>query len=114
MPKVIGIDLGTTNSCMAVMEGGEPVVIPNAEGGRVTPSVVAINTQTNRALAVGLLVAQLVGYGLALLALWSPAVARWKLARLGGFFLLVNASMIVAWGHHLAGKRAVTWEPTRR
>jgi len=42
MPRAIGIDLGTTNSCMAVMEGGEPVVIPNAEGGRTTPSVVAI------------------------------------------------------------------------
>jgi len=37
MAKVIGIDLGTTNSCVAVMEAGEPVVIPNAEGGRVTP-----------------------------------------------------------------------------
>jgi molecular chaperone DnaK len=41
MSKVLGIDLGTTNSCMAVMEGGEPVVIPNAEGTRTTPSVVA-------------------------------------------------------------------------
>ncbi len=41
MAKVLGIDLGTTNSCMAVMEGGEPVVIPNAEGNRTTPSVVA-------------------------------------------------------------------------
>src|SRR4051812_16921010 len=41
MAKVIGIDLGTTNSCMAVIEGGEPTVLPNAEGGRTTPSVVA-------------------------------------------------------------------------
>ena len=39
MSKVIGIDLGTTNSVVAVMEGGEPVVIPNAEGSRLTPSV---------------------------------------------------------------------------
>jgi molecular chaperone DnaK len=48
MPKVIGIDLGTTNSCVAVMEGGEPVVIPNAEGGRVTPSVVAMSKNGER------------------------------------------------------------------
>jgi molecular chaperone DnaK len=48
MAKVIGIDLGTTNSCVAVMEAGEPVVIPNAEGGRITPSVVAISKSGER------------------------------------------------------------------
>src|SRR5688500_6295137 len=43
MPKAVGIDLGTTNSVVAVLEGGEPTVIPNAEGGRTTPSVVAFS-----------------------------------------------------------------------
>src|SRR5438094_9925886 len=48
MPRVIGIDLGTTNSAAAVMEGGEPVIIPNAEGGRITPSVVAFTKSGER------------------------------------------------------------------
>jgi molecular chaperone DnaK len=48
MSRILGIDLGTTNSCMAVMEGGEPVVIPNAEGGRTTPSVVAFTKTGER------------------------------------------------------------------
>ena len=46
MGKIIGIDLGTTNSCMAVIEGGEPRVLENAEGGRTTPSVVATNPKS--------------------------------------------------------------------
>ena len=48
MAKILGIDLGTTNSCMAVMEGGEPVVVENSEGGRTTPSIVAFTKSGER------------------------------------------------------------------
>jgi len=48
MPKILGIDLGTTNSCMAIIEGGEPKVLENSEGARTTPSVVAINKTGER------------------------------------------------------------------
>ena len=51
MSKVIGIDLGTTNSCVAVMEDGEPLVIPNEEGSRPTPSVVAFTRDGERLVA---------------------------------------------------------------
>src|SRR5438874_13834209 len=50
MPKVLGIDLGTTNSVVAIMERGEPTVLENAEGSRLTPSVVAVNAKTNERL----------------------------------------------------------------
>src|ERR687886_470608 len=50
MPKVLGIDLGTTNSVVAIMEAGEPTVLENAEGSRLTPSVVAINPKTGERL----------------------------------------------------------------
>ena len=48
MAKVLGIDLGTTNSCMAVIEGGEPAVLENSEGKRTTPSVVAFTKTGDR------------------------------------------------------------------
>ena len=53
MSKTIGIDLGTTNSCVAVMEGGEAVVIPNSEGARTTPSVVGFSKTGERMVGTG-------------------------------------------------------------
>lgn len=65
-------------------------------------------------LAAALLVAQLGAYALGGLALFAAPVKAWSIPRLAGFFLLVNASMLVAWVYHLSGRRAVTWQPTRR
>ncbi len=48
MAKVLGVDLGTTNSCMSVMEGGDPVVLENSEGARTTPSIVAFSKNGER------------------------------------------------------------------
>src|ERR1700733_1820649 len=59
MGKIIGIDLGTTNSAMAVMEGGQPTIITNAEGGRTTPSVVAVSKSGER--LVGQVAKRLIG-----------------------------------------------------
>jgi uncharacterized membrane protein HdeD (DUF308 family) len=58
--------------------------------------------------------AQLAGYGLGVLALRVPEVGTWALPRLAGFFVLVNGAIVVAWLFHLAGRRAVTWQPTKR
>ncbi len=65
-------------------------------------------------IAAALLAAQLGAYLIGGLSLLMPSVARFGPARLGGFFMLVNASMLVAWAYHLTGQRAVVWEPTRR
>jgi cellulose synthase/poly-beta-1,6-N-acetylglucosamine synthase-like glycosyltransferase len=65
-------------------------------------------------VAAALLALQILAYGLGALALGQPRVARWFVARLAGFFVLVNSSMLVAWAYHLSGRRAVTWQPTRR
>jgi cellulose synthase/poly-beta-1,6-N-acetylglucosamine synthase-like glycosyltransferase len=65
-------------------------------------------------VAAALLAAQLLFYGVGTLALLAPSLASWLPARVASFFLLVNASMVVAWGHHVTGRRAVLWQPTRR
>ncbi len=74
MAKVIGFDLGTTFSGVAVMEAGEPVVIPNAEGGRITPSVVAVSKGGER----------LVGQVARLQAITNPDITIFILKRLMG------------------------------
>jgi hypothetical protein len=65
-------------------------------------------------LAAGLLVVQLLTYGVGVFALTVREVGARSIPRLVGFFLLVNAAIVVAWGYHLSGRRAVTWQPTKR
>src|SRR2546430_15345322 len=74
MAKVIGIDLGTTNSCVAIMEAGDPVVITNAEGSRITPSAVAFTASG----------ARLVGQIARRQALTTPEHTVFAIARLIG------------------------------
>ena len=74
-------------------------------------SAVAARTSS---LALALLVAQLLGYALGSLALLGGAGANTLPARIAGFFLLVNASILVAWAYHLSGQRSVVWTPTQR
>ena len=66
------------------------------------------------AAAALLFAVQLLLYALGGLALAFEPARRWLVARIAGFFMLVNASMLVAWAHHLSGRRAIQWEPTRR
>lgn len=73
----------------------------------------ALGASTNLWMA-GLFVLQLAAYAIGGLALLQPEQTHFRLARLAGFFMLVNASMLVAWFHYLSGRRAVTWQPTRR
>ena len=69
---------------------------------------------SSSALAAGFLIAQLLAYGIGVFALSVRGVGAWAVPRLAGFFLLVNAAIVVAWAYHLSGRRAVTWQPTRR
>jgi len=64
--------------------------------------------------AAAVFVAQLAAYGLAVTALVRRPLQQWLLPRIAAFFLVVNASMLVAWAYHLSGQRSVTWTPTRR
>ena len=73
----------------------------------------ALAAPTN-SLAAGFLIAQLLFYGMGVLALGVRAVGGRAIPRLAGFFLLVNAAIVVAWFYHLTGKRAVMWQPTQR
>src|SRR3989339_1449249 len=74
MSKIIGIDLGTTNSCMAIIEGGKPSILENAEGARTTPSVVAISKNGER----------LVGMPAKRQAVTNPANTLFSIKRLIG------------------------------
>jgi len=73
----------------------------------------ALTARTSE-LAAGFLIAQLLTYGIGVLALTVREVGTRSIPRLAGFFLLGNAAILVAWGYHLSGRRAVTWQPTQR
>jgi hypothetical protein len=72
------------------------------------------NAALESPLAAVLLAGQMAGYGLGAAALYGDRIARWRPARLAGFFLLVNASIAVGWAYHLSGRRLVLWTPTQR
>ena len=78
MGKIIGIDLGTTNSCVAVMEGNEPVVIPNSEGRRTTPSIVAFVDNGERKVN-GKLLPTLTRPFILLNGLWVRRMTKWAM-----------------------------------
>ena len=99
MSKIIGIDLGTTNSVVAVMEGGEPVVIPNAEGNRTTPSVVAFSKTGER----------LVGQVAKRQAVTNPANTVYSIKRfMGRKFTEVTEEMKMVPVHRRAGGATAT------
>ena len=111
MGKIIGIDLGTTNSCVAVMEGGEPKVIPNEEGGRTTPSIVAFTKSGER----------LVGQVAKRQAITNPENTNYSIKRfMGRRFNEVNDEMkmvpykVVQQGDHVAIRRRASSTPRLR
>ena len=101
--KVIGIDLGTTNSVVAVMEGGDPVVIPNAEGGRTTPSVVGFTKDGER----------LVGQIAKRQAVTNPQNTIFSIKRFMGRKMSEVAGRDQTRAVQGRGRRRTAWPPSR-